>query len=65
MSQETFEKCLKDQALYDKVNMVRDRAAEKFGVNATPTFFINGKRVSGEMTVEQLDKELTSLLPKG
>jgi protein-disulfide isomerase len=65
MSQETFEKCLKDQALYDKINMVRDRGAEKFGVNATPTFFINGKRVSGEMTVEQLDKELTPLLPKG
>jgi protein-disulfide isomerase len=65
MSQETFEKCLKDQSLYDKVNMVRDRAAEKFNVNATPTFFINGKRVSGEMTAEQLDKELTPLLPKG
>ena len=65
MSQESFEKCLKDQALYDKVNMVRDRGAEKFGVNATPTFFINGKRVSGEMTVEQLEKEITPLLPKG
>jgi protein-disulfide isomerase len=65
MSQETFEKCLKDQALYDKVNMVRDRAAEKFNVNATPTFFINGKRISGEMTVDQLDKEMTPLLPKG
>ena len=65
MSQESFEKCLKDQALYDKINMVRDRGAEKFGVNATPTFFINGKRVSGEMTVEQLDKEITPLLPKG
>ena len=65
MSQETFEKCLKDQALYDKINMVRDRAAAKFGVNATPTFFINGKRVSGKMTVEQLDKEMASALPKG
>jgi len=65
MSQESFEKCLKDQALYDKVNMVRDRGAEKFGVSATPTFFINGKRVSSEMTVEQLDKEITPLLPKG
>jgi protein-disulfide isomerase len=65
MSQDTFEKCLKDQALYDKVNLVRDRGAEKFGVNATPTFFINGKRVSGEMTVDQLDKEITPLLPKG
>ncbi|HEX3181503.1 MAG TPA: DsbA family protein [Beijerinckiaceae bacterium] len=65
MTQETFERCLKDQALYDKINMVRDRGAEKFGVNATPTFFINGKRVSGEMTVEQLDKEIAPLLPKG
>jgi protein-disulfide isomerase len=65
ISQENFEKCLKDQPLYDKINMVRDQAAQKFGVNATPTFFINGKRVSGEMTVEQLDKELTPLLPKG
>jgi protein-disulfide isomerase len=65
MSQDSFEKCLKDQALYDKVNLVRDRGAEKFGVNATPTFFINGKRVSGEMTVDQLDKEITPLLPKG
>ena len=65
MSQESFEKCLKDQALYDKVNQVRDRGGEKFNVNATPTFFINGKRVSGEMTVEQLDKEITPLLPKG
>jgi protein-disulfide isomerase len=65
MSQESFESCLKDQQLYEKVNVVRDRAAEKFGVNSTPTFFINGKRVSGEMTVEQLDKELTPLLPKG
>jgi len=65
MTQETFERCLKDQALYDKINIVRDRGAEKFGVNATPTFFINGKRVSGEMTVEQLDKEIAPLLPKG
>ncbi|MBV8850760.1 MAG: thioredoxin domain-containing protein [Methylobacteriaceae bacterium] len=65
MGQEGFEKCLKDQALYDKVNLVRDRGAEKFNVNATPTFFINGKRVSGEMTVDQLDKEITPLLPKG
>ena len=65
MSQESFETCLKDQQLYEKVNVVRDRAAEKFGVNSTPTFFINGKRVSGEMTIEQLDKELTPLLPKG
>lgn len=56
MSQETFESCLKDQALYDKVNAVRDAGAKKFGVEATPTFFINGKKASGDMSIEEMAK---------
>jgi protein-disulfide isomerase len=62
MSQESFESCLKDQGLYDKVNEVRDRGAEKFGVNATPTFFINSKKQNGEITPEELDQLLDPLL---
>lgn len=61
-TQESFEACLKNQELYDGVTKVRDRAAEKFGVNSTPTFFINGKKHSGAMTVEELDKILEPLL---
>ncbi len=64
MSQESFNACINDQALYDKVNEVRDRAAQKFGIDATPTFFINGKKVAGEMTPETLDKELQPMLKK-
>ncbi len=30
--------------LLDGIETVRDRAAEKFGVSSTPTFFINGKK---------------------
>ncbi|WP_026607414.1 DsbA family protein [Methylocapsa acidiphila] len=62
VTQEAFETCLKDQTLYDKINKVRDHAAEKFGVNATPTFFINGKKQTGEITPETLDKLLEPLL---
>ena len=62
ITQDKFESCLKDQALYDKVNEVRERGSEKFGVNATPTFFINGKRQSGEITPVELDKLLEPLL---
>ncbi len=65
LSQAAFETCLKDQSLLDQVNAVRDRAAKDFGVNATPTFFINGKRVAGELTVSELDKQLQPLLAKG
>jgi protein-disulfide isomerase len=62
MSQETFESCLKDQALYDKVNDVRNHAAEKFGINATPTFFINGRKQTGEISPEKLDELLQPIL---
>ena len=62
MSQEKFDACLKDKDLYDKVNQVYERGAKKFGVDATPTFFINGKKVPGALTPEELDKELAPLL---
>lgn len=62
VTQEAFEACLKDQDLYAKINKVRDHAAEKFGVNATPTFFIDGKKQNGELTPEALDKLLEPLL---
>jgi len=44
-TQESFDKCLSDQKLLDSVTAVRVRASEKFGVNSTPTFFLNGKRL--------------------
>lgn len=62
MSQQSFEACLKDKALYDSVNQTRDRAAEKFQVDSTPTFFINGRKQSGAMTMSQLEKAIDPLL---
>jgi protein-disulfide isomerase len=61
MSQNSFEACLKKQDLYDKITKVHERA-KKFGVTATPTFFINGKKETGEMTSEALEKLLSPLL---
>ncbi len=62
MSKDSFETCLKDQKLYDQVNEVRDRGAQKFGVSATPTFYFNGTKVSGELTPESLAKIVDPLL---
>ncbi len=62
MSQNSFEACLKKQDLYEKVYKVHDRAAEKFGITSTPTFFINGKKETGELTPEGLAKLLDPLL---
>ncbi len=62
MSQTDFETCLQDQKLYDSVNQTRDRAAQQFNIDSTPTFFVNGQRLIGEPTVAEFDKVLQPLL---
>jgi protein-disulfide isomerase len=62
VSQADFETCLKDQALYDKVNQTRQRAVDAFKVSATPTFFVNGQELSGELPIDAFDKVLQPLL---
>lgn len=62
VSQSDFETCLKNQQLYDQVNQVRDSAAKQFKVEATPTFFINGEKHPGELSVDELDKLLAPLV---
>ena len=64
MSKESFETCLKDQKLYDQINEVRDRGSQAFGVSATPTFYVNGTKVTGEVTPESLAKILDPLVAK-
>lgn len=61
-TQESFEACLKNQAIYDAVLAVRARAGKDFQIDATPTFFINGQMYRGAMTIEELDKAILALL---
>ncbi len=61
-TQESFEKCLTDQKLLDQLTAIHTRANEVFGVNATPTFFINGKRLQASPVIEEFDKVLEPLL---
>ena len=61
-TEDSFTKCLTNQKLLDDVNSVRERAAKDFGVNATPTFLINGKRYAGDMSVGAMSKLIDSLL---
>ena len=54
MAQQTFESCLRDKALYDNVNAVRDRGSKEYKVDSTPTFFINGKKYQGALDPAKL-----------
>ena len=59
---EEVESCLKDQALLDKIAADQKYANEVLKVNSTPTFFINGDMVKGEIAFEDFKKKIDPLL---
>ncbi len=61
-TQESAEACLKRQDIYDAVNGVKNHGADKLGVNSTPTFFINGQKRTGALTVAEFDEILKPLV---
>jgi protein-disulfide isomerase len=62
LSQQAVEDCLKDQALLDKIAADQKYASEVLKVNSTPTFFLNGEKITGETSFEEFDKRIKSLL---
>jgi len=64
MSKADVDKCLADKALENQILNSRLVAAKQLDVNATPTFFVNGAKYTGEPTVEAFDKLLSGLSQK-
>jgi len=58
-SKEKFDQCLGDKELFNKIVEVRKQAHEKFGVDSTPTFFVNGKRLTGEQQFKDFEAALS------
>lgn len=55
LTEEKVEACLKDQLLYDAMDVRVNRASEEDKVTGTPTFFVNGVRVSPPPGVHDMD----------
>ena len=64
MSEQTFNACLSDQKMLDAMQAEQKRATDKFGVNSTPTLFVNGKKHVGGVSIEDMAKAIDSFLPK-
>jgi protein-disulfide isomerase len=62
LSEAGFNECLKDQQILSGIEEVRQRAAKKFNVNSTPTFFINGKQLRGYATLAEFEKQMAPYL---
>ena len=59
---ETFNTCISDKTLVEGIIGVEKRAEETFGVDRTPTFFFNGRKHTGEMTIAQAEALMEPLL---
>ena len=60
LSPADFLACVKDKTLFDGVNAERDSAAERFGLDSTPTFFVDGHKLDGEPTLPAFDAALAA-----
>jgi protein-disulfide isomerase len=63
-TEQSFNACLSDQKMLDQIQTEQKRATDKFGVNSTPTIFVNGKKQVGASSIEDLAKVIDPLLPK-
>jgi protein-disulfide isomerase len=59
MSAADFDACLKNQAMFNAVKAERETASTKLGVDSTPTFFLAGKRLSGDHSLDKFDEILS------
>jgi protein-disulfide isomerase len=61
MTEEQFNKCVCDPEALKALNARVQRAVEVDKISATPTFFVNGKKVGeGEMTLDQLSQAIAA-----
>jgi len=61
-TQDSFNTCLKNQEVMNTVLEVRNKAYDNYGVTGTPTFFINGKKHVGNVSVEVFSRLIDEAL---
>lgn len=58
VSEEEFDKCMGDKQVEEAVLKSRQNAVDKLNVNSTPTFFINGQEIKGDVNIGIFDKAI-------
>jgi protein-disulfide isomerase len=61
-TKETYDAALTNQELFNGLQAVQKQALDEFKLQGTPTFYLNGKLISGGATFESLKAEIDPLL---
>ena len=62
-TEESFNAALTNQDVLNGIEAQKNQALDDFGLTGTPTFYVNGKTLSGGKTLEQLAAEIDPLVP--
>ena len=62
INSESFEKCLVDEAVSDKILNNRIDAHKKYSIESTPTIIINNKKLKGSASFENIKKTIEKLI---
>lgn len=61
-TEESFDAALTNQDLFSGMEALRQQALDEFKLTGTPTFYINGKQLTGEKSLADLSAEIDPLL---
>jgi protein-disulfide isomerase len=57
-----FDACVANETELQRVKTVQNEAVDKYGVDSTPTFFINGTKYAGELEFKRFEEIVAPLL---
>jgi protein-disulfide isomerase len=63
LTETQFDKCINDDAVSKSIVAGEYEAQKKYGVDSTPTFFINGTKVVGALPYDEFEKKLEAAAP--
>ena len=61
-TEQSFNACLANQKMLDGIESIRQRAVDKYKVQSTPTFFINGVAYPGALEIDEFSKLIDAQL---
>lgn len=62
LSQDKIDACLADKTIEDQILGQRMDGAQKYNIDSTPSFIIDGKKVAGALSFAEMDKLLAPLV---
>ncbi len=57
-TEESFESCLKNEEIAKGILAIREKAGTSYGIDSTPSFFINGEKLEGNQDFESFKAKI-------